>query len=521
MKIFSPSHPSGFRKTLLLFIFLLPFLSFSQKKKDESKKKKIEWSADQMEGDKKKGKDVKKLIGHVHFKHENVDMYCDSAYLFPNNSLEAYRNVRIRQGDTIQVYGDKLKYDGNTKIAELEKNVSMSDREMNLKTEYLTYDLTSSVGSYHKGGTIVSKDNVLTSEHGYYNSKAKEFSFKKNVKLVNPQYTMKCDTLLYNTWTKTAYFLGSTTIVSSGNTIYCENGWYDTEKDVSQFNRNAVIITGEQKLKGDSIYYNRKAGFGKAIRNVAVIDSAQNVTITGDYAEYYEKTENSLITGNALLTQVYDKDSLFLHADTLRATYETKDSAGKRLIDYNKRIMFSYHHVKFFKSDMQGKCDSLVYTYADSTMRLYKDPVLWSETNQLSAEKVEIKTGNGEINALLLINSAFIVSKEDSIKFNQVKGKTMTGYFLKNELYKIKVEGNGQTIYYARDKGEIFSVNKTDCTDMLIYFLDSEVDKITFISKPVGSIFPIAEVNPKEFLLKDMKDRFAERPLTKKDIFSR
>src|SRR3972149_11178379 len=178
MKNFCYHLSSGFTILFFLFVFMFPKNSFSQKK-DNSKKKKIEWSADNMEGDKKKGKDVKKLIGHVHFKHENVDMYCDSAYLFPNNSLEAYRNVRILQGDTIQVYGDQLKYNGNTKIAELQKNVSMSDREMNLKTEYLTNDLNSSVGSYHNGGTIVSKDNVLKSEHGYYNSKAKEFSFKK------------------------------------------------------------------------------------------------------------------------------------------------------------------------------------------------------------------------------------------------------------------------------------------------------------------------------------------------------
>jgi len=514
-------HLSVSTRPLLILLALLLFAPAFAQKKDEGKKKKIEWSADNMEGDKKKGKDVKKLVGHVHFRHENVDMYCDSAYLFPNNSLEAYRNVRILQGDTIQVYGDMLKYDGNTKIAELQKNVSMSDREMNLKTEYLTYDLNSSVGSYHNGGTIISKDNTLKSEHGYYNSKAKEFSFKKNVVLVNPQYTMKCDTLLYNTYSKVAYFLGPTTIVSNENTIYCENGWYDTDRDVSQFNKNAVINTREQKLKGDSIYYNRKAGFGKAIKNVSVIDSAQNVTITGNYAEYYEKTENSLITGRALLTQVYDKDSLFLHADTLRATYETKDSAGKKLIDYDKRILYAYHHVKFFKSDIQGKCDSLVYTYGDSTMRLYRQPVLWSEKNQLTAEKVEIRTGSGEIRSLVLSNTAFIVSREDSVKFNQVKGKNMTAYFMKNKLYKIKVEGNGQAVYYPRDQGEIFSVNKTDCTDMLIFFEENEVNRITFITKPEGSIFPISEINPKEFLLKDMKDRFGERPMAKNDVFSR
>jgi lipopolysaccharide export system protein LptA len=513
-------HPSG-RAFLFLSLLLLSAHCFAQKNVPvPPKKKKIEFTANSIEVD-PRIKNAKRLIGNVKFRHEGVDMFCDSAYLYSNNSLDAFSNVRILQGDSLQLYGDNLKYNGNTKTAEVTKNVRLNDKDMSLTTDYLTYDMNSSTASYHQKGTLISKENTLVSEHGYYNAKSKEFSFKKNVKLTNPEYVMNCDTLRYNTVSKTAYFLGPTTIVSSNgsNTIRCENGWYNTDKDISQFNKNAVIVTKKQILKGDSLYYDRKKGFGKAIKNISVIDTSENITITGNYALYYEQTENSIVTGKALLMQTYSEDTLFLHADTLRATYETRDSLKKKYPDYKKRVMYAYHHVKFFKTDMSGKCDSLAYTTSDSTMRMFKDPVMWSDKNQLSGEKMELQTANGHINKLVLVNSAFIVSQVDSVRFDQVKGKTLTGYFVNDTLHKIMVEGNGQTIYYAKEKDKYIGANKADCTDILILLKNNAVDKITFITKPDATLYPLSEADPKEFRLKDMNPRFGEKPATVEDIF--
>ena len=133
---------------------------------------------------------------------------------------------------------------------------------------------------------------------------------------------------------------------------------------------------------------------------------------------------------------------------------------------------------------------------------------------------MELQTANGNIDKLKLINNAFIVSQEDSVRFNQVKGKIMNGTFVENELHKIKVEGNGQTIYYAKEKEKYIGVNKADCTDLLIILKNNEVDKITFITKPSAVLFPFKDADPKEFILKDMKPRFEERPKTKNDIFN-
>ncbi len=509
------------KKPLLLICITLASASFSQKQI------KLE-GASSLEGNPRLGKNVKLLKGNVHFSHDKVHMYCDSAILYPNNTVDAYGNVHIQQGDTLNLYGEALKYNGNTRKAEVQKNIRLSDKDMTLTTDMLFYDLKAKVANYSNGGTIVSKNNNLTSQYGYYHSDSKMFSFKKNVVLTNPEYIMTCDTLLYNTRSKVAYFLGPTIIKSSQNKIYCENGWYDTNKDVSQYSRNAYILTREQKLFGDSLYYDRKKGYGKAMRNVSVTDSAQNLTISGNVAEYFEKKDVSVVTGNALFRQVYDKDTLYLHADTLKATSE-KNKLSSSVNWENKegikdttvhRIMFAYHKVKFYKKDLQGKCDSLVYTYRDSVMRLFRDPVLWSEKNQLTAERIEIKTGKGKIESMDLTNSAFIISQEDTLRYNQIKGKTMHGFFADNKLHKIKVEGNGQTIYYAKDKNKMIGVNKADCSDLLIQLKENEVEKITFITKPDATLFPVNELSPNELRLKDFTWKGKDRPLQKKDIFT-
>lgn len=487
----------------------------------QTKIKKVELiHANSLEFDEKYGKNVKRLIGNVQFKHEGVLMFCDSAYLYPNNSIDAFGNISIRQGDTLNLSGEVLKYNGNTKMADIQKNIRLSDKEMTLTTQQLFYDLNTFTATYTNEGTIVSSQNTLISQRGYYYAKNKSFSFKKNVVLTNPEYVMNCDTLLYNTLSKVASFYGPTTIRSKENFIYCENGWYDTEKNISQFNKNAYLLSGHQKLLGDSIYYDRKESIGKAFRNVMLTDTSENIVLSGEYGFHDEQKEKSFITQNALLKQYKDSDTLFLHADTLMAvTMYDKDSQNEKDSLRSWKILYAYHHVKFFKEDLQGKCDSLIYSYRDSTMRLFQRPVLWSETNQLTAEKIEMKTSDGKIERMFLLQSALIVSKEDSVKYNQIRGKQMTGYFQNNELKRIFVEGNGQTIYFPKDRGKLIGVNKAECSDILIFLKENKVNKITFLKKPDATLFPMSEFSSKEFILKEFIWRENERPLSYKDIF--
>lgn len=508
-------------------LFLIhPILSYAQQKLEIL-------HAGSLKFDENLGNGAKRLIGDVQFKHDNVLMFCDSAYFYSDNSLDAFGHIHIQQADSIHLFGELLNYSGNTKKAIVSKNVIVNKGDMQLTTDVLNYDMATSIGYYTTGAKIINKENELTSNQGYFFAKTNELNFKKNVVLTNqkpgqkePQLVINCDTMRYNTTSKITYFAGPTTIKSKTNLIYCEDGWYDTKNDLSRFSKNAYIQTEEQKMFGDSLYYDRIKGIGRVIKNVQIIDTTQHLTIKGDYAIHYELIDLSIVTGKTLLTQISGKDTLYVHADTLKAlgSQKTEDrrqkvERGSEKPEDRSQEVFAYHKVKFFKNDLQGKCDSLVYTLSDSIMKMYGTPTIWSEENQLTADYIEILTGEKSLRSIELKGSAFIVSQEDSVHYNQIRGKTMKGFFIKNELYLIKVEGNGQTIYYAEEKKVLKAVNRADCSDLNIYLKDEKIDRIHFITKPEATLYPLDQIDVKELKLKDFSWREHLRPHKIEDIF--
>ncbi len=196
------------------------------------------------------------------------------------------------------------------------------------------------------------------------------------------------------------------------------------------------------------------------------------------------------------------------------------DAQGKPIYadSLEEKIVFGYYGVAFYKSDMQGKCDSLVWTSVDSTMRLFGAPVLWSDESQLTAKNIEIILTDGKIIRLEMEADCFIISEEDTSRYNQIKGKHMTGYFANNELRKIFVNGNGQTLYYARSENTLIGVNRADCSKLMIWVEDNEVKSISFYNQPDAQLYPPDELAPSEALLKDFKWRGKERPLGVSDL---
>jgi lipopolysaccharide export system protein LptA len=507
----------------LAILFFVSINSFAQEKN------RIELiHADVDEYDQELHPDADRLIGNVMFKHNNAVMTCDSAYLNKKaNKLEAFGNVRINQGDTVTMTGRHLFYDGNTRQAQMFDNVEMRDRKMVLNTSRMDYNMDLDIASYNDSAHIVGEENILTSKRGSYYSKSHDMYYKQDVLLVNPKFTMTCDTLKYNTLSKISYFLGPTYIRSKENLIYCEGGWYDTEKQLSLFTNNAYMKTKEQILRGDTVEYDRMKSIGRAFGNVSVNDSANKIIISGDFAEYFDVRDSSYVTGRAMMTQILDNDSLFMHGDTLMAVADADtsvvDSSGNR-----KKNLYAFHHVKMFKNDLQGRCDSLVYSFKDSSTHMFYEPVLWSGLNQLTADSITIQSSNSKIDKMYLVNSAFIASRGDSLqkgeldslKFNQVRGKNMMGFFSDNHLYKINVTGNGQTIYYAKNKNQKdFGVNRADCSDMVILIDSNKVKQITLLTQPDGTLYPIKELSAKELRLKGFSWHGDARPMKKEDIF--
>jgi lipopolysaccharide export system protein LptA len=508
-----------FRQILFISVLLLfPYNLASQNKQERQieKKKIILKYADDVyiDKDKQTGKDLHRALGNAVFTHNEVIMSCDSAHWSrENNEVTAYSRIHIEQGDTLDLYGDYLFYDGRTEMAIVTGNVILVDKETYLYTDAIDYDVRNKIARYNDHGRIINADNTLTSIKGVYYVSDNIFNFKDSVKIVNPDYIMTADTMDYNTKTETAFFTGPTELNGDSIYLYCEKGWYDTKNDVTTIWKNAVIDNREQIIHGDSLFFDDITGYGQSWGNVTIEDTTNNLIIKGNYAWYVKQPESFMITDSAMFIQVSKGDSLFLHGDTI-SSKTISDTSG---ISY--RLMKSYYGCRIFSDNLQAKCDSLSYSFQDSVIRLYTKPVIWSEENQLTADSMAVFTKNRQTDRLELYNNAFITSEIDTIRYNQIKGRTLTGYFKDNELYEIDIKGNGETIYYLLDGEDIAGVNQGTSANIKVYVEKGKVQEIYEYQDPKGFIDPPDPSIPKEIRLPGFIWLDAMRPRDKLDIF--
>lgn len=478
-------------KICLVILMLIPFSqNISGQKTEVSKtgKKKIEvlHSSEGIEEiEKATGRKLTRLIGDVSLKHNDILMTCDSAHFYTGfNQTKAYSRIHMQQGDTLHLYGDSLFYDGTTETASVDGNVELIDQKTHLYTKSIKYDVANKIARYNEHGKIINGDNTLTSIIGVYYVSQNLYHFKDSVRIVNPDYVMTADTMDYNSKTETAFFTGPSELKGDSLYLYCEKGWYDTKKDISRIWKNALIDNKKQIIRGDSMYYDGTSGYGQSFRNTSITDTTNKIIVTGNYAWYYKNPESFMVTDKALYMQVSKKDTLFLHADTINAVTRTTN-AGK-----SYRLVRAFFGTRIFSKGLQGKCDSLSYSFQDSVIRLYTKPVLWSNENQLTSDSMAIFTKNRQADKLELYNSAFIVSQVDQRRFNQVKGRSLTGFFKDNELYKINISGNAETIYYLLDGDQIVGINKAKCSRIEIYTDNGKITRIYEYQNPEGTIDP-------------------------------
>lgn len=151
---------------------------------------------------------------------------------------------------------------------------------------------------------------------------------------------------------------------------------------------------------------------------------------------------------------------------------------------------------------------------------MFTHPIIWSDKNQISANYIEMINRTKDPDEVRMKDDAFIIAMEDdSLRFNQIKGKNMTGYVRDNKLYKIDVNGNGQSNYYARDKNGVIGLNKAESSNISIYMNDGKVKKIAFIKSPDGELKPLAELESGDKLLPGFNWQAEIRPKNKEDIF--
>ena len=478
------------------------------------------------------------LAGNVKLKQGTSLFTCDSCVINSNTkTFEAWGNVHINDADTANIYSSHLRYLINKKIAYLDGGVKLTDGKGTLTTPDLEYDMITDIGIYKHGGKVLNKKTVLTSREGYYYAGLRDVYFKNNVELKDPAYYIKTDSLLYNTQTQTTRFIAQTFIKdSSGRTIETKEGYYNLATGKAEFGQRPIIRDGKTTIIANRIAFDDSAGTSQAVGNVIIIDSVQGTTILAGEVFRDNKRDRILATRKPLMIVKQDKDSIYITADTLFSArlsdlYVTKDSIVKDTVkgtkvlnvntnDSTNRYFEAYRHVRIFSDSLQAICDSVFYSFRDSTFRLFQDPVLWAKKSQVTGDTILVLTKNKKADRVKVFENSFMVNEIDPGVYNQVKSTRMDAYFKDGDMDSIRAAGFAECIYYLLDEDSAYTgINESKCDIIDIYFAEQELRKVVFRSSVTGTIWPIKQKDPSEMRLPGFRWLDDRRPKTKFDLF--
>lgn len=397
------------------------------------------------------------LVGHVQIEHQGSVLYADEVILYNDQSIvKAIGNAKLQNADGSVITAHEMEYNGATQKGVARKDVVLTDPKQTIKTDILYYDKLANQAYFNTGGTISDAQNVMYTKSATYFLNTKMIDFVGNVKIDSPDYIIEGPNIKQNQNTKVAEFFGPTTITNRANPknrIYTERGTYRMETKEAFLNKNSKIFYNDKILTGDDMYFNNITGFGKATGNVTLDDPKERRYIKGGYGEVFQKKDSAMMTKSPYAVKIMEKDSIYFAAERI-LSYQRPDSAD---ITIKKSFLRAYKKGRIFKSNAQGRADSIAFNETDGIMHMYTDPILWSGEKQVTGDKVEayFNTKTENIDSLKVIGNAFAISKVDSLnlkdEFNQVKGKFMTVYYQNNEIKEARVVGNAQSIAYVDD----------------------------------------------------------------------
>ena len=479
------------------------------------------------------------LAGNVRLRQGNTIFECDSCVINKRiNLFEAFGNVHINDSDTADVYSDHLRYLTDRKIAYLDGNVKLTDGKGVLTTPTLEYNMNTKVGIYRNGGRVVNKETVLTSEEGFYYADLKDVYFKKNVKLKDPSYDLQSDSLLYNTGTEMVRFIAETFIKdSSGRTIKTREGYYDKKTGKAEFGQGPIITDKDIQVTGERIISDDSLGITQIFGRGIIVDTANKTTVIADTIFYNKKNESFLAFAKPLMIVEQEQDSIFIAADTLFSArlsdlYGAKDSVVKKdtlreikiidtkTKDSTDRYFEAFRHVRIFSDSLQAVCDSMFYSFKDSVFRLYDDPVVWSNENQVTGDTILLFTKNKKADRMQVFKNSFIASLVKPEIFNQIKSTRMDAYFIDGAIDSVRARGSAECVYYIQDEDSAFTgINQSKSELMDVYFKEKEIQRVVFRTAVKGTIWPMQQKSPQEMHLQNFRWRDAERPKTKYELF--
>ncbi len=382
------------------------------------------------------------------------------------------------------------------------------------------YNISQSYAEFSKNAQYADDKKQATADTIRYNNKTSEIEMIGNVRYREGDRVIRSRYLLYNEKTGDTYMRGKANYKDSLRNITSEEIYFNTITEALRTTGKSQVTEGSQELTAENIFFDSETNLGIATGNVVWIDTTSKYVILTDTAYYRKDIHYVKAFGSRrpVLKSEMDGDTLYLSSDTLvlNTVIDTSDLEAPD----TTRIFNAYYDVKVFKSNLQAICDSLSFSTIDSMFHFYRNPIVWSDTSQFSADSISLKLKNERVDRFLLRRNGFIINRTNEIFFNQIKGKFITAQFENDEVRTILVEGNAESVYYATDDENAFiGVNKSICSEMLFIFEEKKMDTVKFLKDPKSKMSPMESTNHIALRLEGFRWVTASRPNSISDIY--
>lgn len=537
----------------------IPLLLVAQNQQQQKPVRKVYLEhANTMSFDKSVDQERQVLRGDVLFRQDSTWMSCDSAYFYQTkNSFEAFSRVHVWEGDTLKMWCDSMAYDGESMIGELFDHVVMIHNDTRLETEYMLYYRQEGKAHYPNQGCITNPDNHLVSQDGIYYTQNRLAVFQNDVILRNydfssvetrpmfpdpkdetykPQMTLYSDTLHYSFLSDDAWILGTSRIVNDTATLYSDLGTVNTKSKQSWLYDRSMVVSKGRSATADTLFYDGLAGYGEAWGNFVAYDTLQRMRISGDYCHYVDSPQVMTITRKALAMEFSTRDTLYLHADTIRSYTAFRDRMTKVAINDSVsadtlmtdtiHYITCHFNVRYYRTDMQGVCDSLNYNHTDSLATFVGNPVMWNENYQITGDTIfAYMAPGGGLTRALVHDNAFLAQMHDTLHYDQISGKALICFFDSAQIRQMDMNGNVQIIFYPEEMDKktqtksLIGLNQVIGNYLSIWFKNQKMDHLCVWPQPVGSLTPIQLVTDDILYLEGFRWMSYLRPTSPVDVF--
>ena len=424
--------------------------------------------------------------------------------------------MKFVQGDTLSLTCERGDYDGQELMMHARHNVVLKHRRQTLYTDSLDYDRLYEYAYFYDGGKLVDGKDQLSSDWGEYNTKTREAIFYYDVRMRSPERLIETDTLHYDTRTSTAHITGESQITTKTSVVNTTDGYFDTKTDRAKLFQRSTIVDGAKTITGDTLFYDDKTGIGEGFGNVVYVDKENKNELKCGHLKYNQLTGYGYGTKDALVKDYSQKDTLYMHADSLKIyTYNINtDSVYREVHCFDK--------VRAYRIDVQAVCDSMVFNSKDSCLTMYRDPIVWNSNRQLIGEKIKLFMNDSTIREAHILGQAFSAElMPDSIHYNQVSSTDMYAYFVDGALRRSDAVGNVCAVYFPVDDKDttLIGLNYTETDTMKMYLSKERKMEKIWMPKAVGTLYPMTQIPPSKLKLQNFVWFDYIRPTSPMDVF--